>query len=168
MDVAELLTELYGRIPPLARTAVEGLDVETLVRPPGAGANTVAWLVWHLTRVEDDHVAGVAGTEQVWAAEGWAHRFGLDPDTMETGYGHTAEQVAAVRPDGPDTLLDYLDAVHAVTTRFLRGLSADDLERVVDRNWDPPVTMGVRLVSVVDDALQHAGQAAYVRGLLAT
>ena len=45
---------------------------------------------------------------------------------------------------------------------MLEGLAPDDLDRVVDRRWDPPVTLGVRLVSIADDSLQHAGQAAYV------
>ena len=164
MDVAALLIELYGRVPPLAREAIDGLSAEQLVEPPGPGANTVAWLIWHLARVQDDHVAEVAGTEQVWHAGDWSGRFGRTGD--EVGYGDTDEQVAAVRPDRPEDLVDYLDEVHARSTAFLRDVSAEDLDRIVDRRWDPPVTLGVRLVSVADDCLQHVGQAAYVRGLL--
>ena len=74
--------------------------------------------------------------------------------------------MVAVRPDGPDVLLGYLDEVDARTREMLRGLTPDDLDRVVDRRWDPPVTLGVRLVSIGDDCLQHVGQAGYVRGLL--
>jgi hypothetical protein len=166
VDVAPLLLDLYGRIPPLAREAVEGLDAETLARAPGPGANTIAWLIWHLARVEDSHVAELLEADQLWAGGDWAGRFGLDPDPGDTGYGHTPEQVAAVRPEGPDVLVDYLAAAHARTCGYLEGLGPGDLDRVVDRNWDPPVTLGVRLVSIADDCLQHIGQAAYVRGLL--
>jgi hypothetical protein len=166
VDVAPLLLDLYGRIPPLARSAVDGLDAGALARPPGDGANPIGWLVWHLTRVEDSHVAELLETEQLWPEGDWAQRCGLDPDPSNTGYGHSPEEVAAVRPEGPDVLLDYLDATSARTNAFLQGLAPGDLDRVVDRNWDPPVTMGVRLVSVADDCLQHVGQAAYVRGLL--
>jgi hypothetical protein len=166
MDVAELLLELYGRIPPLADTAVERLDADQLRDSPGSGANPIGWLVWHLARVQDSHVAELLDTAQLWEADGWAERFGLAPDAGNTGYGHTLTDVVAVRPAGPDALVDYLAAVDQRTRDYLSGLTAADLDRIVDRNWDPPVTLGVRLVSVADDCLQHAGQANYVRGLL--
>jgi hypothetical protein len=167
MDISALLLELYGRIPPLAETAVDGLDEEELCAAPGPDANPIGWLVWHLARVQDHHIAGLLGAEQVWVSGDWAGRCGLEPDPSNIGYGHSAEEVRAVRPESPDVLLDYLGAVQARTTEMLEGLAAEDLDRVIDRRWDPPVTVGVRLVSVADDSLQHLGQAAYVRGLLA-
>jgi uncharacterized damage-inducible protein DinB len=166
MDVAALLLELYGRIPPLAHEVVSGVEPSQLTKAPGPGVNTIAWLVWHLTRVQDHHVAEILDAEQIWVSGGWAARFGLDPDPSDTGYGHTAEQVAGVRPMDADVLLGYLDAVDARTRATLSELTAADLDRVVDRRWDPPVTLGVRLVSIADDGLQHLGQAAYARGLL--
>ena len=166
VDVVPLLLELYGRIPPLARQAVEGLDVDRLTTAPRPGANTIAWLIWHLSRVQDHHVAELLGTEQVWVGGDWARRFGLDPDPSNTGYGHSPEEVAAVRPEGSEVLLEYHDTVDSRTREMLQGLTSGDLDRIVDRRWDPPVTMGVRLVSIADDCLQHVGQAAYVRGLL--
>jgi len=166
VDVAALLLELYGRIEPLAREAVDGLDAEQLTRAPAPDANTIGWLVWHLARVQDHHVAEILGVDQIWVTGDYAERCGLDASASNTGYGHSAEDVAAVRPDGPDVLLAYLDAVGARTQDMLRGLTPDDLDRIVDRRWDPPVTLGVRLVSIADDSLQHAGQAAYARGLL--
>ncbi len=166
MDVTGLLLETFGRIPALARHAVDGLDVAALVESPEPGANPIAWLIWHLTRVQDDHIAELIPAEQLWASGDWAAQFGLEPNAHNTGYGHTPEEVATVRPQRPEVLLEYLDAVDARSREFLDGLSPDDLDRVVDRRWDPPVTLGVRLVSVADDGVQHAGQAAYVRGLL--
>jgi hypothetical protein len=166
MDIAELLLELYGRIPPLARRAVEGLTPDELTRRPGPQANTIGWLVWHLTRVQDGHLAELLDADQEWVTGDWAHRFGLEPDPSDSGWGHTTEQVMTVLPESPGALVDYLDAVDRRTRNFLEGLKPDDLDRIVDRHWDPPVTMGVRLVSVADDCLQHAGQAAYARGLL--
>ena len=167
MDTAALLLELYGRIPPLAARAVDGLDTAELCAAPEEGANTVAWLVWHLARVQDHHVAELLGTDQVWVGGDWARRTGLEPDPSNTGYGHSAEEVASVRPESPEVLLDYLHEVQGRTTAMLERLAPDELDRVVDERWDPPVTLGVRLVSIADDSLQHAGQAAYVRGLLA-
>jgi len=166
MDTASLLLELYGRIPPLAAHAVDGLNDEQLIRAPEPGANTVGWLVWHLARVQDHHVAELLATEQVWVGGDWARRTGLEPDPSNTGYGHSAEEVASVRPESPEVLLDYLHEVQGRTTAMLERLAPDELDRVVDERWDPPVTLGVRLVSIADDSLQHAEQAAYVRGLL--
>lgn len=166
MDVSGLLLEAYGRVPEVCAGAVEGLSAEDLRRCPAEGANPIGWLVWHLARVEDGHIAELIPADQVWTEPGWAERFGLTPDPANHGYGHTAEDVAAVQPESAQALLDYLAAVRARTEDFLAGLTPEDLDRVVDERWDPPVTLGVRLVSIVDDEVQHAGQAAYVRGLL--
>jgi hypothetical protein len=167
MEIDELLAELYGRIPAHVRAAVDGLDAETLAASPAPGANPVGWIVWHLTRVQDHHVAELLGEEQVWVSGDWARRFGIEPDAHDTGYGHRRDQVAAIRPDGPEVLVDYYAAVARRTEDLLRRLTPADLDRVVDERWDPPVTLGVRLVSIADDDIQHAGQAAYVRGLVA-
>lgn len=165
MTPAELLTELLGRvvdgIPPL----LDGLTDDELAARPAEGANPVGWLVWHLARVYDDHVAAVAAEEQVYVAGGYAERFGLPLADDDIGFGHTAEQVASVRVSGP-LAAEYLAAVHERASAWIAGLEPADLDRVVDEAWDPPVTLGVRLASVVGDLTQHLGQAAYVRGLL--
>jgi uncharacterized damage-inducible protein DinB len=165
MDVDGYLVELYGRLPDLVREAVEGLDQEQLAAAPGEGANTIAWLVWHLTRVQDHHIAEVTDAEQRYLADGWHERFGRGPDPQDHGYGHSAADVASVRGTADD-LIGYHTAVHARTIDYLSDLTPGALDRVVDESWDPPVTLGVRLASLISDCLQHAGQAAYVRGLL--
>ncbi|HEX6500292.1 MAG TPA: DUF664 domain-containing protein [Micromonosporaceae bacterium] len=165
MDVSDLLTEMFDRLPDLVRGAVSGLTPEQLNWAPTPGANTVGWLVWHLTRIHDHHVSELLGEDQVWASGDWARRFGLAADPNDTGYGHTPAQVAAVTPESDQVLVEYYDAVAARTRDLLRRISPQDLDRIVDRRWDPPVTLGVRLVSVAGDDLQHVGQAAYVRGL---
>ncbi|MER6347174.1 mycothiol transferase [Streptomyces sp. NPDC001595] len=166
MHAKDILIDGYGRIREEVHAAVEGLTADELNARPGPDANSVAWLVWHLTRVQDDHLADASGLDQVWLAGGWEKRFGLDLPRRDTGYGHTSAKVAKVRVDSPDLLTGYYDAVHEQTLGFVRGLAAKDLERVVDERWDPPVTLGVRLVSVLSDDLQHVGQAAYARGLV--
>jgi uncharacterized damage-inducible protein DinB len=166
VDGRDVLLELFGRQPELVRTAVEGLSADELRQAPASGANPVGWLVWHLTRVQDHHVSELAGTGQVWVEDGWADRFGLSADPDDHGYGHTPAQVAAVRPESWQALVDYHAAVLERTGKFVRGLRAEDLDEVVDTRWDPPVTRGVRLASVADDDLQHLGQAAYARGLI--
>src|ERR1019366_10769823 len=150
----------------IVHRVVDGLTSHQLGFRPAGEANSIAWLVWHLTRIQDDHVAGVALTEQVWASEGWFERFGLPCDPSDTGYGHQAQDVAAVRVESGELLTGYYDAVHRRTTSYLQMLSDGDLDRIVDDSWDPPVSLGVRLVSVLADDLEHAGQAAYVRGII--
>jgi hypothetical protein len=165
MTIGELLAEAFGRIHGVVLGAVRGLSEEELAFRPEGRCNSIAWLVWHLTRIQDDHVADVAGTEQAWTAEGWADRFGLPFAAAETGYGHSGAEVGAVRAPA-DLLVGYYEAVHGRTVKYVQGLVRADLDHVVDENWDPPVTLGVRLVSVINDDLQHGGQAAYVRGML--
>jgi hypothetical protein len=145
---------------------VEGLTPEELAFRVDDEANSIAWLVWHLTRIQDDHLADAAGMSQVWTSNGWVERFGLPFDAAETGYGHTAGEVAIVQVESGDLLTRYHDAVYEQTIEYVSMLTDNDFARIVDQSWDPPVTLGVRLVSVLADDLQHAGQAAFLRGLI--
>ena len=160
-----LLIDAFGRVREEVQRVLEGCDADTLAFRPDPAANSIGWLVWHLARVQDDHVADLAGTDQVWTAGGFADRFALPYPTSATGYGQRPEDVGAFSVRSPELLAAYLDAVHEATTAFLSTVADADLDRVVDRRFDPPVTLAVRLVSVLADDLQHVGQAAYVRGL---
>jgi hypothetical protein len=164
MDVSELLTEALDRVRAQVPQVVGGLAQEALAWRPDPEANSIGWLVWHLTRIQDDHVADVAGEEQAWTADGWYERFGLPFPPVDHGFGHDADQVAQVRTSA-DLLAGYHAAVAERTAAYVAGLRPEDLDRVVDTRWDPPVTLGVRLVSVVGEVHAHVGQAAYVRGL---
>lgn len=166
MTSVDVLVEAYGRLPDLVHAAVEGLDADQLSVRPAGSANSIAWLVWHLSRVEDNHFAEAFGHEEVWTANGYADRWHLALEPGDTGYGHSSEQVDAVRVESTQQLLDYFDAVHGRARSLLSGLDDQELEKVVDENWDPPVTLLARLVSVIDDAVQHAGQAAFARGII--
>lgn len=165
MDSAAILEDAFGRIKGLVHRITEGLGDEDPAFRPDAEANSIGWLLWHLTRVQDHHVSEIAGREQAWIVDGWAERFGMDPNPDDTGYGHTTDQVAAVRPS-IENLRGYHDAVHDRTVAYLGTIDPEELDRIIDYSYDPPVSVGVRMVSVIGDDLQHAGQAAYVRGLL--
>ena len=163
----ELLIDAFGRIREIVHETVGGLGPDELAARIDKGANSIAWLVWHLTRIQDDHIADAAGTDQVWTADDWRSRFDLPFKAGATGYGHSAREVAALGGVPADLLTDYHDAVHDRTVEYLATLKDADYARVVDEAWTPPVTLGVRLVSVISDDLQHAGQAAFIRGALA-
>ena len=160
-----LVRDAFLRIRDLVADTVADLTIDELAYRPDPAANSIAWLVWHLTRIQDDHICDLAGVEQVWTAQGWAERFDLPFAAHETGYGQDATAVGRVQV-GADLLTGYHDAAHRVTDNYLAGLTDADYPVVVDDAWDPPVTLAVRLVSVVSDDLQHAGQAAYLRGLV--
>lgn len=162
--VRTLLSDAFERISGQVDAVTDGLDEQESAFRPDAEANSVGWLLWHLTRVQDDHVAELAGVPQSWTADGWAQRFGLPFDESATGYGQSSEEVGAVRVPGA-LLAGYHRSVRELTTGYLDSLTLDELERVVDENWDPPVTASSRLVSVINDCTDHLGQAEYVLGL---
>jgi uncharacterized damage-inducible protein DinB len=166
MTTAELLADALSRVREVVHETTTGLTPDELAHRPQPSANSIGWLIWHLTRVQDDHVSEVAGTEQAWTALGWVERFGLPFDAAATGWGHSSDDVGKVVVASAALLTGYYDAVHDRSLAFVRGLADADLDRIVDERWDPPVTLGVRLVSVIDDDAQHAGQAAYLHGLI--
>jgi hypothetical protein len=165
MSGNEMLIDGFGRIREIVHDVLKGLGEPELQYRADSAANSICWQVWHLTRVQDDHVAGAGGLDQVWLSAGWAERFGLPLDNADIGYGHSADDVAVVRAPA-ELLAAYHDDTYRQTIEFVRGLTDADMEKIVDRRWDPPVTMGVRLVSVLVDDLEHAGQAAFIRGLI--
>jgi hypothetical protein len=161
---SDLLVDGFGRIREIVHDVLDGLTEADLLYRVDSAANSICWQVWHLTRVQDDHIAAAAGLPQVWQTE-FRERFGLPLDGTDIGYGHSAAQVADVRAPA-DLLAAYHDATYEQTISLVSELTDADLAKVVDRRWNPPVTMAVRLVSVLSDDLQHAGQAAFIRGLL--
>ena len=167
MDWKGLLTDGYGRILGVLERSLNGLTEDDLKWQPRTDANSIGWLAWHLTRVQDDHISSLAGEEQLWIKDGWHAKFNRPPDPKDRGFGHTPEQVAAFGSPDVETLLAYHRAVLERSKRYFLTLSEDDLDRELDEpQYQPLPTVGVRLISVLADNLQHAGQVAYVRGLL--
>lgn len=166
MEFNDLVMDAFSRIRESVGAAVDGLTLEQTMYRPDPDANSVAWLVWHLTRVQDSHVSELAGREQEWVSGGWNVRFGTTSERGNTGYGHTSEQTGEVIPDAVETLGRYHDAVFARTREYLSDMDVPERERIIDPSYDPPVSVGVRLVSVINDNMQHAGQARYVRGMV--
>ena len=166
VTAAQVLIDAFGRIHEIVHGVVHGLSAEQLCFRVDGTANSIAWLIWHLTRIQDDHVADAARSEQVWTSQGWVDAFALPFEPFDTGFGHSSRDVGAVRVETGEPLTGYHDSVHERTVGFLEVLADEDLARIVDESWDPPVSLGVRLVSVISDDLQHAGQAALVRGVV--
>jgi len=166
MECRDLVIDGLARVEEDVRQTLQGLSAEQLAFRPAEHANSIAWLAWHLTRVQDDHMSDLAGRRQAWLDEKWHERFNRPADKDDTGFGHTQDEVATIRPDSTQVLLDYYTAVHKRSMEYLQRLSCPDMDRVIDTHWNPPVTVGVRLASVVNDCTQHVGQMAYLRGLV--
>ena len=160
----ELLRDCFTRLVEHVEQLTDGLSDEVSGYRPTADANSIAWLIWHSARVQDIQVADLAGVEQAWNRDGWVDRFGLDLPRGDSGYRHSAADVAKVRAPA-ELLAGYYRSVHALTLEYVAAATAADLARVVDTRWDPPVTASGRLVSTIDDCAQHLGQAAYLRGI---
>jgi hypothetical protein len=160
----ELLRDSFTRLIEHADEVTDGLTDDVSSYRPTPDANTIAWLVWHSARVQDAQLCDIAGIEQVWLRDGWVDRFALDLPRDAHGYGHTAADVAKVKAPA-ELLAGYYHAVHRVTLEFVASVTPDELARVVDENYHPPVTASARLVSIIDDCAQHLGQAAYLRGI---
>ena len=162
--VRELLRDSFSRLIEHVEDLTDGLTDEVSFFRPTSTANSIAWLIWHSARVQDLQLCDIAGIEQVWTRDGWDDRFGLDLAGNDHGYGHGPDDVSKVKASA-DLLAGYYHAVHKVTLEYIASVTADELSRIVDKNWNPPVTASVRLVSIIHDCAQHLGQAAYVRGI---
>ena len=167
MTWRDLIVDGYDRLPELMRETLAGLGVADLNRQPHPDCNSIGWTAWHLTRVQDSQIADLMGAEQLWTKDGWHRRFRRPADPDDTGYGHTPDEVRAFQSPGVATQLDYLRATVQRTRRYLLRLTPSALGRKLDEPWFTPLpTVGVRIVSILADCHQHAGQAAYIRGLL--
>lgn len=166
MNGIDVLRDGYGRVRDIVHEICDGVTPHALAYRLGPDANTIAWLLWHLTRVQDHHISELAGTEQLWVGSRWADRFGMDADPADTGYGDSPDEVTRLRVDSAELLVSYHDAVNDATLRYLGTLGELDLDQVIDERFDPPVTRGVRLMSVITDDLQHCGQASFVQGVV--
>jgi hypothetical protein len=160
----ELLRDSFTRIIEHVQDLTDDLTDEVSLFRPTSTANSIAWLIWHSARIQDAQLAAICEIEQVWFSGEWVDRFNLDLPRDAHGYGHTAEEVGKIRVPA-DLLAGYYHAVHKMTLEYIAGVTPEELARVVDENWDPPVTASARLVSIFDDCMQHLGQAAYVRGI---
>ena len=166
MEWKDLLIDGYGRVPEFLGGVLKGLTQDDLDWQPRHDCNSIGWLVWHLTRQQDAQIASLMGGKQLWVTGKWYTKFGRQPEPDDVGFGHTPEQVAAFKSPESRILLDYNRAVVERSNEYIESLSENELDRELNEPWFQPLpTVGVRLVSILDDSVLHAGQAAYVRGL---
>ncbi|WP_333907826.1 mycothiol transferase [Neomicrococcus lactis] len=162
-DTHDIFADFIQRPIDAARNLPE-LSAEQLNAHPAEHPNSIAWLLWHSGREVDVQLAHLSGTAQVW--ESYRNLFDLGELGETVGYGHTAEQSQQIQVSDQKLLVNYLEATLRALGDYVSGLLETELDEVIDTRWDPPVTRGVRIVSIIDDAIQHVGQAAYAAGAL--
>ena len=166
MESAGLVMDALGRVRDMVREALKDLTPEESLSPPKPH---IAWLVWHLSRVQDANFSGLLDRPQLWIAAGWHARFNMPPDSRDYGTGHrqTQQQADAFTVTDKMLLLDYLDAVFAQTKSYLSTVTNADLNRVLNEpQYTPLPTLSIRLASVINCNTRHAGQIEYLRGLV--
>jgi hypothetical protein len=167
MNWRDILNDGYGRIPEFLKHVVDGLSQEKLNWRPHPETNSIGWLAWHLVRQQDAQIASLAGKEQIWISEGFHARFDRPADTRDIGFGQTPEQAAAFKSPAASVLVDYAEAVVTRSLAYFGRLTEAELDRELDEpQYTPRPTVGARIVSILEDCLLHAGQAAYLRGLI--
>lgn len=164
MQTTDLVRDALGRVHQLIPAILDGLSGDDLLWRPDPEANSLGWLIWHLTRIEDDHLAALGGIGQAWESDGWYQRFGLPYLKSAHGFRMTPVEVGAFNVTDPALLNGYAAATWAQAQAVIESLE-DRVDEVVDARYTPPVTVAVRLVSVVVETAQHVGQAGYLRGL---
>lgn len=163
MNSIEILTDMAQR-PVDAAKRLPDLSPEQLNAHPAGHPNSIAWLLWHSGREVDVQLSDLTGAVQQW--ERFRATFALGDIGDTVGLGHSPEEAEQITATDAQLLIDYLEATLTALRTYVTGLSEADLGEVIDDNWTPPVTRGARLVSIVDDAAVHVGQAAYAAGSL--
>lgn len=142
--------------------ATDGLTDAQLYAQPSPQTNSIAWLMWHLSRWRDAVSASVSGEPQLWEQDGWATRYGIP--ASRTGLGDTLEQVAAFRVERT-LLFGYAEAAHQVTIARIARLTPEQLQQPVLVHTGEHRPAWRALASICSDSAQHSGQIAYLRGL---
>ncbi len=143
--------------------ATEGLTDEQIYHQPSSDTNSMAWLIWHLSRWRDNISAAIAGEPQVWVSEGWAQRFDIEPG--RTGLGDSLEQVAAFRVER-DLLLSYASAAHNALVERVSRMTAEDFDKEIEYMPGSSRPAWRALISVMGDSSEHTGQINYLRGMI--
>ncbi len=166
MEVTTFVSDvLTAGIPRSLHVALDGATAEQLAYRPAGESNTIAWLVWHLTRIQDRIVASLSNQDELWVTQGWHDKFGRPADSNDNGMRHDDQQVLSIQPESPELLWNYYNAVSSNAARVLATFSPADLDKPVDPA-NPETRVGDRLRICVLDNVSHAGQAAYLRGVI--
>jgi hypothetical protein len=168
--VNQVILGLLERATNQIKLATDGATDAQLYYRPTTNANSIAWLVWHLSRLQDLVTSSISGEAEIWSSDGWAEQFALPPDLPNdaTGWGDSTEQVAAFRVERA-TLFGYMEAAHRVARERVARLTPEQLGQSIAWGTSQTPLYGPTwrvLVTLLNDSIQHTGQINYIRGLV--
>lgn len=167
MNQKQLLIAGFERISGTLERTLNGLSVKDLNYQPKPDSNSMGWLVWHLTRWQDFQASQPLKKEQVWIEKKWYEKYGRPADPADTGMGHKEADLAKYRSPDAATLIGYNKEVLVRLKEYINSLTASDLDKVVEGTpFNPPPTVGMNLIGLWSDGMQHTGQVGYVRGYI--
>jgi len=164
MTATSILEDCFTRIHDSVHRILDDLTDEELHGEPHP---SIGWLAWRLTRVEDSNVTRLWTREQLWIGEGWADRFGMPPLPADFGRSmmHTREQVREFSAS-KELIFAYQDAAYAMVMEYLKATPPEEFDRELDEpQYNPRPTVGVRLISLVENGMQNTGQMGYLKGV---
>ena len=165
MEANELLTNLLKGNRSMVRKALDGLSDKEVATRPNSECNSMAWLLWHLSRAEDGLVSSLDGSAELWN-DGWAEKCGISAETKGMGFGHKAEDLESFGVGSVDALKEYFGQTEKKVADYLASLSSEDLDKQVPSMMgDGTVPLGNIVQVIVNEAMVHGGQIAYLRGL---
>jgi uncharacterized damage-inducible protein DinB len=165
MDAAQMVSKLLSMNGDLINMAIEPLSDEDLLKQPNDQSNPTGWLLWHQSRAEDTLISILSGKPQIWEDKQWPEKFGLEPDPMNGGRGHTLEQVVALKPT-KEALQSYAAAVREKSLASLSRITPADLDKEIEIPGQETRTAGDYLAILATDYIHHCGQVCYLRGYL--
>ena len=167
MDVPFYHMHLLGHAERSLFRALEECSLEELkAQPIGPNTNSIGFVIWHLSRIQDMNTSRQMGKKQAWESEGWAEKFGKDPtDLKATGF--TSEEAAGFDPVSAQLLREYYECVRGYTEKYVSGLTPEVLDTPIE-NPPPgrPYNLGTSIALALGDSIQHFGQIGILMGVI--
>jgi len=163
IDLNGFISSVIKRSYDWIKLACDDLTEDQMHYQSTPDSNSIAWMVWHSSRIKDQVTASIVGESEVWLADGWAERFGIAPEA--NGIGDRPEQVTSFRVRS-DFLLGYADAAHNVTIQRLSKILPAQLAQPSRYVLGDTRPVWRSLQGMLGDAYSHAAQVSYLRGMI--
>jgi len=163
MKAIELIAASLEESREYVAQAVAGLTPRELAFRPKPHSNSIAFLLWHVTRGEDFWISGILlGEKQLYESGGWCKKFCTPP--MDSGFGYDVAKLDAWPVPSLSLLKGYAAAVREKTLAYLKSLTAAELDKPRDFGWRKGTT-GSALAHLITEVAEHSGQIGYLRGI---
>jgi len=144
--------------------AIKDLSPDELAWRPKPHSNNIAFLLWHLARVEDLWINRlILGGKSMYETDGWYKKF--KTPAQDSGFGYDQAKLAAWPVPTPELLQSYTAAVREKTLAFLKTTDEKKLDEPKDFILNK-ATVGWALSHLISEIGEHSGQIGYLRGVM--